>query len=587
MFDKYEVRSYPNYFQMEYSDSDTEKFNSTFKKRKNNHINQNNNSDNIFHQELKEKDNIFNYLTNSKDTYQGGLYENINQEIKPDFKFNKQKKNSIPSQNYIEQNFSYNYNGSKNLNNTNSFKKRIYLDRYLNKTNNKVSKKMINSIQNKFDIERSENFKVLSNKPDDYESDNMKMKGKSEIIHFSKKQKVGKDLTPGKRDQSPSSSINSITKEQQLYSHQAPGLKFQSFFGFFTKPIHSKNKSQTKSNSKLKKNQLEDFNIDKLIEIGDSFENNNMKNIMSFGKKITSIKNKMKKRKFINNFHDDNIEKSYDGIKNEINRVVHTEKKVNENNAINEKKLTSTKKIVYHGQIRRKKNIIKNSKTFNNIQDKEQINYNNNNENNKVTNTIINTEKKDLNDNIYTKINNFYSKMKRRTVMPNHNGIDFFNNENKIYHENTPNRIIKKRKMGLILNSNKSNISISNKKYNNRDIILEKNKLFNNSTTINNENIRQGNLSKKILLSEQKMSNKNNDEKINEKNQNLKKWVKNKEDSNYKKYKKIDYTNKQITKKNPEENLISKNYYGYDDRNNLEGAINNHSYFESIYSRKK
>ena len=84
---------------MEYSDSDTEKFNSTFKKRKNNHINQNNNSDNIFHQEFKEKDNIFNYLTNSKDTYQGGLYENINQEIKPDFKFNKQKKNSIPSQN--------------------------------------------------------------------------------------------------------------------------------------------------------------------------------------------------------------------------------------------------------------------------------------------------------------------------------------------------------------------------------------------------------------------------------------------------------------------------------------------------------
>ena len=30
-----------------------------------------------------------------------------------------------------------------------------------------------------------------------------------------------------------------------------------------------------------------------------------------------------------------------------------------------------------------------------------------------------------------------------------------------------------------------------------------------------------------------------------------------------------------------------KNYYGYDERHNLEGPINNHSYFVSVYSRKK
>ena len=30
----------------------------------------------------------------------------------------------------------------------------------------------------------------------------------------------------------------------------------------------------------------------------------------------------------------------------------------------------------------------------------------------------------------------------------------------------------------------------------------------------------------------------------------------------------------------------SKNYYGYDDRHNLEDTINNHSYFESLYSNK-
>ena len=30
-----------------------------------------------------------------------------------------------------------------------------------------------------------------------------------------------------------------------------------------------------------------------------------------------------------------------------------------------------------------------------------------------------------------------------------------------------------------------------------------------------------------------------------------------------------------------------KNYYGYDERHNLEGPINNHSYFASVYSKKK
>ena len=34
-------------------------------------------------------------------------------------------------------------------------------------------------------------------------------------------------------------------------------------------------------------------------------------------------------------------------------------------------------------------------------------------------------------------------------------------------------------------------------------------------------------------------------------------------------------------------NLKIKNYYGYDERHNLEGLINNHSYYVSVYSRKK
>ena len=30
-----------------------------------------------------------------------------------------------------------------------------------------------------------------------------------------------------------------------------------------------------------------------------------------------------------------------------------------------------------------------------------------------------------------------------------------------------------------------------------------------------------------------------------------------------------------------------KNYYGYDERHNLEDTINNHAYFESVHSKKK
>ena len=50
------------------------------------------------------------------------------------------------------------------------------------------------------------------------------------------------------------------------------------------RPKHLKENVQAKSTSKIKKNQLEDFNIDKLIEIGDNFSNK-WKKILSFGKK--------------------------------------------------------------------------------------------------------------------------------------------------------------------------------------------------------------------------------------------------------------------------------------------------------------
>ena len=47
--------------------------------------------------------------------------------------------------------------------------------------------------------------------------------------------------------------------------------------------------------------------------------------------------------------------------------------------------------------------------------------------------------------------------------------------------------------------------------------------------------------------------------------------------------------NKNSALKKPPDNKgnKSKNYYGYEDKQNLEDTINNHSYFESVHSKKK
>jgi hypothetical protein len=102
---------------------------------------------------------------------------------------------------------------------------------------------------------------------------------------------------------------------------------------------------------------------------------------------------------------------------------------------------------------------------------------------------------------------------------------------------------------------------------------------------INNKNVPQAEISKKILLTEQEVIYNNN--KIEE-NKNIKREANEEENYKNKKYTKINNnnTNNQISKRISDKNFKSKNYYGYDDVNNVEGAINNHSYFESVYSRK-
>ena len=45
--------------------------------------------------------------------------------------------------------------------------------------------------------------------------------------------------------------------------------------------------------------------------------------------------------------------------------------------------------------------------------------------------------------------------------------------------------------------------------------------------------------------------------------------------------------NNALTKASDNKGSKSKNYYGYEDKQNLEDTINNHSYFESVHSKKK
>ena len=116
---------------------------------------------------------------------------------------------------------------------------------------------------------------------------------------------------------------------------------------------------------------------------------------------------------------------------------------------------------------------------------------------------------------------------------------------------------------------------------------MEKNKFI---TMMNIDNKIQNDFSKKILLTEEDniMPNKNVIQHIKPTIKKAKFNTNIIEDKFNNKYNKKNSGN--IKKQN---NKISnnefkvKNYYGYDERHNLEGPINNHSYFVSVYSRKK
>ena len=185
-----------------------------------------------------------------------------------------------------------------------------------------------------------------------------------------------------------------------------------------------------------------------------------------------------------------------------------------------------------------------------------------------------------------------------------------FDNKNKnkgelIYPQITPKKPNQKKKIEIFFN-NKNNYSIDS--FQNIEKIEKneekKNYIKNNATIHGEKNTHtQTELPKKIFIKTE-VNSKVNSKKIMQKSKaiikkpKIKQLNKKKESINKKSITNIpnpnntpidtntnNVNNNQNNKKN--ESIKAKNYYGFDERHNLEGTINNHSYHISIYSRKK
>ena len=231
----------------------------------------------------KHNTNISFYQTTSKNSYRSLQKNKTLSQLSTDKNSVTLKKPlSAALQIYGEDKFSYNYIAiDKNSTNKST-------DKIINSNNERINlndklvqkytkpKRTIKSFKKQYNMEKSDNFNVLSYKPSKYDSDNnlIMSKDKQKKIPIYKKQEVNVVFYPSKRTQS--SKINN----ELIEKYQTQTLKYQSFFDSFNS---SKNPHMKKSTSKIKANQLNDFNIDKLIEIGDRYANQ-CKPVLPLGK---------------------------------------------------------------------------------------------------------------------------------------------------------------------------------------------------------------------------------------------------------------------------------------------------------------
>ena len=664
MYDKYVIRTYPENCIQENSESDSENELSNLPFKKATYVNDNEyTDDNIIPSYInKETNNISYYPPNSKINLKERQIKNktilqkqMNVNYDSDI-INKQNRTNINYLNLNDNKKNYFYNKLKKEEESkeNTFEQyysndRVDLNKYFNIKQAELhlpSRTLKKYKAQYLDVEKSDNFKVLSYRPEDYETDINKPKKNSKIIQVFKKQEASELFFPSKRARSPPSSPTSAknstkklekkigdNKFQSFY--QAPTLKFQSFFGSFMQPKKTKNLNQAKSTSKSRVNQLHDFNIEKLIEIGDN-KSNKFGNILSFGKKIKSLKNRHKIKKKL-------IEKENMKYKarTEINTNEETQTPIQriqidskDYNLMRRANNNTNKKLVCHVQIKRKRNIInnqnlntnpskieQNSKIDNNINKQYKHNQSLNKNNTVIKSRRVNTSNNNTDENIARKkitksnpkiqgSNFFYQSQNNKvnTTPINSTRYSTNRNNNNIINKISPIKTVQNNKINIDINkinkndnnneiinnnttnqNNNSKFHYSIRNFNNVENNLPKNN-YKNYSLINKDNKIKKELSKQNMLTEIKELeyNESNDNDLIEDNKtsiNLKKGAITDEEK-LKKTQRINNTGIKDMKKSYQKEFKNKKYYGYDDRHNLEGTINNHTTYVSKYTKK-
>ena len=664
MYDKYVIRTYPENCIQENSESDSENELSNLPFKKATYVNDNEyTDDNIIPSYInKETNNISYYPPNSKINLKERQIKNktilqkqMNVNYDSDI-INKQNRTNINYLNLNDNKKNYFYNKLKKEEESkeNTFEQyysndRVDLNKYFNIKQAELhlpSRTLKKYKAQYLDVEKSDNFKVLSYRPEDYETDINKPKKNSKIIQVFKKQEASELFFPSKRARSPPSSPTSAknstkklekkidnNKFQSFY--QAPTLKFQSFFGSFMQPKKTNNLNQAKSTSKSRVNQLHDFNIEKLIEIVDN-KSNKFGNILSFGKKIKSLKNRHKIKKKL-------IEKENMKYKarTEINTNEETQTPIQriqidskDYNLMRRANNNTNKKLVCHVQIKRKRNIInnqnlntnpnkieQNSKIDNNINKQYKHNQSLNKNNTVIKSRRINTSNNNTDENITRKkitksnpkiqVSNFFYQSqnnKVNTTPINSTRYSTNRNNNNIINKISPIKTVQNNKINIDINkinkndnnneiinnnttnqNNNSKFHYSIRNFNNVENNLPKNN-YKNYSLINKDNKIKKELSKQNMLTEIKELeyNESNDNDLIEDNKtsiNLKKGAITDEEK-LKKTQRINNTGIKDIKKSYQKEFKNKKYYGYDDRHNLEGTINNHTTYVSKYTKK-
>ena len=571
MYNKYEIKTYTDSLKNDISDLEIGKK----KYFTNNKINNNTDIEKDKNVKVetqpiipfkKENNNISFYLS-SKDSFKNA--QNKKHLTPSGYNNNKRSNNNIQKltisnpQQFGEEKFSYNYtainkevkNKSSNKiikinNNTNT--QRINLNENLNQRNKK-QKELIKQHKRQIDVNKSDNYKVMSYRPIEYDSDiNYNLNNnRPKLVQIYRKQGVDEISFPSKRTFSP------LQKK-----YQSSTLKYQSFFGSFNSTKNSK------STSKIKINQLNDFNIDKLIEIGDKYINL-CKPVLPLGETMNNnilnyknrLKNRMQKENKTNYFYIKNDVNQFDNksnynqkdISKDISKDLNNDIQINKSCNIFKEKRRITKKIVSKTNLKNSMNL--NHENKDDDKDNQDKEYNNSIKKNLNMNTEIKDAKKKG------------VKIKKNSLQKY--SIEKLSNLDDIKHDDGKQNIMEMSQ--------------------NQKVYLKKSNIVQKENNINNDNQKNqkidNNLENNNRYDKQvRRKNIQTDDENNYSTNNLynkKKVIQNKEFLITDTKKNNKYLSKVYYK-----DTKPKTYYGFDERHNLENTIDNHSYFESVHSKK-